>query len=774
MGAFQREAAVCNRRGNRIQWGCLQIPQPEPLFPLYPMGLISKTAVPLFTLVLLLSLSGPLLAQETIVHEISAVIHPDKHSLTVEDRITIPDDYLDRKNRAVHFLLNGALNASTPTSGVKLSHRRIPTENTPVPLMEYFLDLPPGRNDFVLNVQGRINPPPPDPADVDPLGTSENSGFITEEGVQLGAATYWVPWFGDDLITFGLEVRIPEPWDVVSQGQRILKERRDGWSVIRWVSPEPQDEILLIGGRFTEYSRDRGPFTAMVFLRNPDDALAAAYLDTTFEYIEMYDRLIGPYPYKKFAMVENLTETGFGMPSLTLLGPRVIRLPFILHSSYPHEILHNWWGNGVYVDYRKGNWSEGLTAYLADHLIQEAQGAGAEYRRSTLQKYADYVTNAKDFPLTEFKSRHGSVTEAVGYGKTMMFFHMLRLRLGDETFIRGLQAFYEKNKFSRAAFSDIESAFSGVSGRDLKKEFDQWINRPGAPILKVRKARAVPNEKGFRLTAVLEQAQPKTVYALSVPIAVQLQGKQSPYQTVVRMEGKKIQLDLQLEARPWRLDVDPEYDVFRRLDRFEIPPALSQPFGADRILVVLPSRASKEIQTAYRHLAEAITRGPSKGVEFRLDSEIKRLPDNRHVWVMGWTNRFLGEIQSALTGYDAALTSNTIRIGKTEMTQGNNAVVLTVRNPKNRDLSLSWLAAENVDAVPGLERKLPHYGRYGYLGFEGAEPSNILKGEWPVLDSPMSAAVAQEDGTPLSGTPGTLAPRRALADPGVMPGTDKH
>ena len=60
------------------------------------------------------------------------------------------------------------------------------------------------------------------------------------------------------------------------------------------------------------------------------------------------------------------------MPSFTLLGAKVIRLPFIVSSSYPHEILHNWWGNGVFVDVQQGNWCEGLTAYLADHLLQGA------------------------------------------------------------------------------------------------------------------------------------------------------------------------------------------------------------------------------------------------------------------------------------------------------------------------------------------------------------------------------------------------------------------
>jgi aminopeptidase N len=109
----------------------------------------------------------------------------------------------------------------------------------------------------------------------------------------------------------------------------------------------------------------------MVLLREPDAPLARKYLAATHRYLALYDELIGPYPYKKFAMVENFRQTGYGMPSFTLLGSRVIRFPFILSSSYPHEILHNWWGNSVYVDYDSGNWSEGLTSYLADHLIRE-------------------------------------------------------------------------------------------------------------------------------------------------------------------------------------------------------------------------------------------------------------------------------------------------------------------------------------------------------------------------------------------------------------------
>ena len=32
------------------------------------------------------------------------------------------------------------------------------------------------------------------------------------------------------------------------------------------------------------------------------------------------------------------------MPSYTLLGQTVLRLPFMVKTSLGHEIAHNWWG----------------------------------------------------------------------------------------------------------------------------------------------------------------------------------------------------------------------------------------------------------------------------------------------------------------------------------------------------------------------------------------------------------------------------------------------
>jgi hypothetical protein len=500
----------------------------------------------------------------------------------------------------------------------------------------------------------------------------------------------------------------------------------------------------------------------MVFLRTPDATLAQKYLDATAQYLSLYNALLGPYPYPKFALVENSWESGYGMPSFTLLGSKVIRLLFIVSSSYPHEILHNWWGNGVFVDVQQGNWCEGLTAYLADHLLQEQRGSATAYRRATLQRYTDYVGTHSDIPLTAFRARHSAATAAIGYGKALMLFHMLRQQVGDDAFIRALQAFYRDNLFQRVGFDALRHAFVSVTGEDMSEVFQQWVTQPGAPELRLSATSVQPDGQDYRLSAVLDQIQPGPAYRLQVPLAVSLQGQEQAWQTTVTMVEKRLEFALRLPTQPWRVDVDPEFDLFRRLHREEIPPALTQLFGADKALLLLPAAAATELKQGYRQLAQAWPQAASQALEIRWDQEIEALPTDRAVWLFGWENRFLPEVTTALTPYGVGLTHEGVRLEGTPLTREQHAVVLTVRHPRNPQQTLAWVAAQNSAALPGLGRKLPHYGTYSFLGFAGDEPVNIVKGQWPVLASPMSVLLTPATGSPPREAAAQLAPRRPL------------
>lgn len=587
-------------------------------------------------------------------------------------------------------------------------------------------------------------------------GFRSTTGVIAPEGVYLSGASGWYPLVGRALVTFDLTISQPDTWRVVSEGAGTSRGA-DGRA--RWTSPDPVDQIHVVGGPLQLTTKAAGAAEAQAYLHEADAALAAKYLDATAQYLEMYRALIGPYPYTKFALVENFWETGYGMPSFTLLGPQIIRFPFILTSSYPHEILHNWWGNSVFVDEARGNWSEGLTAYLADHLLQEQRGEDATYRRSTLQKYRDYVSTAQDFPLTEFRGRHSAATEAVGYGRTLMGFHALRQAMGDDPFRRFLGRFYREYRGRRASFDDVRKTAEAVSGKDLRRFFDDWIARAGAPVLSVRIDRVSPAAAGFVVEGVLSQTQPGPSFALDVPLVVQTSG--APGSARVALDAAEARFSIATKDAPLVLHVDPAFDLFRRLDARETPPSLGQIFGDPAPLAVIASDEAPDRAAAYRALAEG-WRAPSHAPRVVTDAEVTALPADRSVWLFGRRNKFA---RALVDGASVAEAGDAIVLDGQRMAYADHAAVIVRRHPDSAAKAVGWIVADRVDAVPGLGRKLPHYGKYSYLGFEGAEPVNMLKGQWQSSDSPLAVDLrpASDRRVPLPAfAPATRAPLATL------------
>ncbi len=715
-----------------------------------------------------------------VKHVMAVALDPATHKLTVTDRMMLAVRPADG---VVDFMMNAALRVTNSEPAV----REVPVgadatffgingtgdaAGRQAGMKRYRATLAPGLAALSVSYEGVIDFGLSDKKEEYTRGFRETAGILGAEGVYLAGSSRWYPSFNRELLEFELDVTQPAGWHVISQGNGTSRNEQGH---ARWESGGAMDEIYLVGGPLQVWRDAAGSVEALVYLHDKDDSVAGKYLAATAQYLEMYRQLIGPYPYRKFALVENFWETGYGMATFTLLGKEIIRFPFIINSSYPHEILHNWWGNSVFVDYESGNWCEGLTAYLADHLISEQRGAGDEYRRSTLQKYRDYVKDGRDFPLTAFRSRESASTEAVGYGKALMAYHMLRLSVGDDTFRKAIARFYGDFKGKRASFSDFEKTVAAVSGRDFSRFFKDWIGRAGAPVLAVSVTAVKPPAGGsppvYAVEGVLRQVQGGAPFAVNVPVV--LQTVKGPARTVVvGLEGAEQSFRIVAPDLPLTLNVDPWFDVFRKLDPRETPPSIGQIFGEPRVLALLPSGASAAELQAWRELFKG-WQSASHVIELKLDTEVAALPSDRAVWIAGRANRWAARLFKS--GGGMTLTESAIDVDGEKMALAGHTLVLTGRHPQNVEKAIGYLAVDPVAAFPGLGRKLPHYGKYSYLGFEGTEPVNVLKGQWQQSDSPLTVdvralAVRAEGGAATSAAPlPRLVPlpadgRKALAE----------
>ncbi len=688
----------------------------------------SVTRVFYAVLLIATALSSQAQDNDVVHHSLRVTLDPKANYIAVEDTITLPST-LSRGQ--VEFLLNDQLtitdsSAEYSTSGRGDSATAVGINSTGAETAgsNRFTLVETGESPEVLQLryEGTIFQQARQNSAQYSQSFSETSGIITEQGVYLNGASLWVPNFQHGLVSFELQVEFTpdaENWTAVSQGRAT--------GVNAWAEPQPMEEIYLIAAEFTHYQDVADDVDMLVYLRTPDANLAARYLDATRRYLALYEPLLGDYPYDKFALVENFWETGYGMPSFTLLGSQIIRFPFIIDSSYPHEILHNWWGNGVYPDYTSGNWSEGLTAYLADHLFQEMNGLGAEYRKDNLIRYRNYVAGETDFPLTDFTSRTSAASQAVGYGKTLMMWHMLRLKVGDEQFIDALRSLYEEYRFQRAGFTEIAALFSSITGQDLQPFFNQWITRVGAP----RLALEVEESDDGTGHVVIRQLQTDGSYRLEVPVAFYYDSQSEPRIVRVDVAARATEFTVEDYDSLQAVVVDPYFDLFRQLDREEIPPTIGQLFGAASIAFVIP----RQDREHWIRLAEAFSAGVDASLIMAEDLE--ELPGDRSVWVLGRDNPFIDAVADGVAPYDAQFGESGLTLTGSRVEYTDRSSVLTARHPGNADLAIGWIHVDDMVAMPGMIEKLPHYGKYSFLSFVGDEPTNDVKGNWTSPDSPM-------------------------------------
>lgn len=579
----------------------------------------------------------------------------------------------------------------------------------------------------------------PEPVPTAQFG-SDNPGAgvaasVTPAGVFLQDGSGWHPTLPGLPAGIRLEVDAPAGFLAVTSGRLLGHDDRDGRTVSRWETRPTDGGLPLSAGPYSLDRMDTPTIPVLTYLLPGSADLSRTYLEASARHLATYERLHGPYPFGHFAVVENFFPTGYGMPSYTLLGSSVLRLPFIPETSLRHEVAHCWWGNGVLVDGRLGNWSEGLTTYVADHLAQEeiSPEAARQYRLRALRDYSQLAAGGPDFPLADFSSRFDPATQAVGYGKAMFVAHMIRRRLGEERFWEGLRGFFRQWVFREATWSDMFAAFEaeGWDVRESDRFLRQWIMQPGAPQLVLEQAEVLPAPGGWEARAVIRQRGP--AFELFVP--VRLETEQGSVETRVHLDGAEAAVSLHAEHKPLRLAADPDCDVFRLLAPEEIPPTVNSVKGAGSLAVIVADGMATVSRQAVQGFAASLNQPGAAVMSERDAAGAPDLPAS--ILFFGYPrNPALRALLTPPPGYGLTADGSWFDSKARPEADGLDAVFITL--PGDGGVAALFHVRAGLDeaAVVDAARRITHYGKESYLGFAGGR--NRLRGAWPPLRSPLT------------------------------------
>lgn len=641
---------------------------------------------------LLLALCGILAAAPGwaagLNHDLTVTLDPAARRLAVEDRLRLP--------AGAHRL--------RLAPGLVVGEARLDGKPVAVRGTALSVTVPEGGGELRLRYAGTLPP----------LTPESRGGGGGAEGAYLPAGTGWIPTPESGAAeppSWRLSVRVPGPFVAVATGRLVEETRDDDSYTATFAEERGVEEPSLFAGVWQVTERMHNGLRLRTYFHPEQAPLADEYLDLSARTVDAQAARIGAYPFAGFAILSAPLPVGLGFPGLTYIGRSVMPLPFIRAQSLPHEILHNWWGNGVRVGGDgnwPGNWSEGLTTFMADYAAAEARGedAARAMRLDWLRDYAALPAE-RDSALTDFRAKVHDAAQIVGYGKAAMLFHMLRAEIGAEAFDAGIRRFWEEKRFQDAGWDDLRHAFAEASGHDLGPFFAQWLTRVGAPTLELVAAKA--DGDGVALT--LRQSEP--AYGLTVSVEVQTAAGME--RLAVRLDGRETTVTIRTAAAPRALAVDPGFGLFRRLAPGEAPPTLRD-VTLDHAATTVIAADDGPAAEAARALAERLADGTPR------IATANRIDPAAPLAVIGTA----GEVERLLT-----------RLGLPPLPDSlagrGTARVWTARTPQGRPLLA--VTADDAAALQALLRPLPHYGRQSWLVFEGARA--VDRGVWPAGDSPL-------------------------------------
>jgi aminopeptidase N len=655
-------------------------------------------------------------------HHLTIQIDPSRHFLKAEDRLEI--NIKERRLQPLSFLLNPQLRITRIVDQRTGEPLRWSEANFSAHANRFDISLQEAQGPLILTFfyQGPVYNPIMKEKELQFVRGDKTSGLIGSEGVYLSSDTHWYPDRPDSMAVFQIEATIPDPFRIVTQGELVSENLKDGTWTSKWMNALPAEGLALVAGKYSVRTRKVDGIKISTYFFHDDDRLSETFLNSAEEYLKIYSDLLGPYPFKKFDIVQNFFSSGYGIPTLTLLAPEAIRRgkEFLRPGALDHEIVHSWWGH--YVSYKPGtgNWMEALTTYCANYYYKElkiGKEVARKYRQDVVQKYAIEVPLSKDYPLRKFEGKGTELDAQIGYGKGSMVFHMLRRIVGKDLFFATLRQFGMQSGGKQASWEDIKNIFEEVSSKQLNHFFSQWLDRPGGPQLKLENVRAQAASNGFVVSG--EVVQEGDVYQL--PLLIELDDGLRKKRLILDVSKRRSAFSMEVPRMPLKLTLDPDDQLFRRLYPEEIVPGLNALLEDPEKVFIVSDQGDEESQKIYFELARMVKE--LKGGEILSAREVtEEKLRNSSVMLLGesWKtpviSKLISHLPKPLDHKDGSFFIKGDRVD-----EGDESLLLSFPNPLHPGKWVTGYFGRSAGAL-SRARYIFFYGWDSYILFRNGKP----------------------------------------------------
>jgi aminopeptidase N len=395
---------------------------------------------------------------------------------------------------------------------------------------------------------------------------------------------YWIPSLDHPSAkaTVSFTVSSPQRYEVIANGKFVTLSGNAATS--HWKFDEakaiPPYCMIIAANQGAIINSPDNSITNLIFnVAQRDREYASKGFSAAGPALAFFNHTIAPYPYEKLALIVGATQFG-GMENSSAivfasnifdprgrekLSPR-FGIPSRIESVVAHEIAHQWFGDSVTESTWADLWlSEGFATYFAGLFIQKHDGEEAfrTYMHDAAQKYFGYEKQ-RNAPIHDTQTQDlMKLLNENNYEKGAWVLHMLRMRLGDDAFFRGLRAYYNEHREDNASTEDLRIALERTSKTNLQQFFTRWIYGSGHPVYEWS-SQAVERRDGSNLvTIIIKQTQPGPLFLDPIPVVITSEGKTT--RVTLQPRGRIATERVRVGKVPLDIKIDPDDTILKEL-----------------------------------------------------------------------------------------------------------------------------------------------------------------------------------------------------------------
>lgn len=303
-----------------------------------------------------------------------------------------------------------------------------------------------------------------------------------------------------------LTVTAPADWSVRANGKPL--NNTDGHWSFATTPPISTYGFALVAGPWHIIEREHAGITfgmlARASLSEFLDAQADDLFATTTACFDLYSTMFTePYAFDSYdsAFVPELNWGAMESPGcVTFRDEYIFRTAVTDEERHhvdmviAHEMAHMWFGNLATLTWWDTTWlNESFAEFIAYYVLDRIGGYGDPWATNTAT--GGWGTDADERPSTHpVAPRAEDVVDAeraldnfdgISYAKGARVLRQLMTWLGEDVFLRGINDYLTRFRFSNATLDDLLSSMSRASEQDVYAWADVWLQTTGIDTVRV-------------------------------------------------------------------------------------------------------------------------------------------------------------------------------------------------------------------------------------------------------------------------------------------------